>query len=124
MPRGDGTGPRGEGPGTGRGLGRRSSWGGKGGTYNKVNVEKSRDLDRKECALCGKSGEDLSLFLADHRDLGEIMVCSDCWRKLYEENRLVPDVTSGRGEGAGRGGGRGTGSGLGFGRGPIGRMHR
>jgi hypothetical protein len=113
MPRGDGTGPRGEGPGTGRGLGHRSSWGGKRGTYNKLNVKKSRDLSHKECALCGKSGEDLSLLLADHKDLGEIMVCRECWGKLYEENRMMLDTSSYRGESEGRGMGRG----LGFGRG-------
>jgi hypothetical protein len=88
MPRGDGTGPRGEGPGTGRGLGRKSGWG-------------------------RKSGKDLSLFLDNHKELGQIMVCRECWGKLYEENRMMLDTSSYRGESEGRGMGRG----LGFGRG-------
>ena len=111
MPREDGTGPRGQGPGTGRGLGRKSGWGRKSGIYNESQGLK--DVKAAECALCGKSGEDLSLLLANHRKLGQIMVCHECWVKLYEENRMMPDTSSYREEGEGRGRGRG----LGFGRG-------
>ena len=39
----------------------------------------------EECKLCGKNGEDISLFSANHKELGSIMVCDECWRKLYEK---------------------------------------
>jgi predicted SprT family Zn-dependent metalloprotease len=42
-----------------------------------------------ECKLCGRNGEDLTLRSADHKDLGRIMVCSDCWRKLWNKNSMV-----------------------------------
>jgi hypothetical protein len=41
------------------------------------------------CALCSKTGEDLTLFGVNHKDRGYIMVCQDCWIKLYKENRIV-----------------------------------
>ena len=42
-----------------------------------------------ECKLCRKNGENLSLLSADHKELGHIMVCRDCWVKLYDENQMV-----------------------------------
>jgi len=42
-----------------------------------------------KCEICGKEGEDLSLIWADHKDLGYITICQDCWRKLYAENLMV-----------------------------------
>ncbi|MHC1589750.1 MAG: hypothetical protein ACXQTQ_02160 [Candidatus Hecatellaceae archaeon] len=48
-----------------------------------------------ECRLCGKKGKNLSLFMANHKDLGSIMVCQDCWVKLYEENRMVCGTSGG-----------------------------
>jgi len=48
-----------------------------------------------ECKLCGKNGEDLSLLSADHKKLGSIMVCRECWAKLYDENKMVSGTGSG-----------------------------
>ena len=41
------------------------------------------------CRLCGKNGEKLSLYSAQHKDLGGIKVCRECWVKLYDHNRMV-----------------------------------
>ena len=41
------------------------------------------------CRLCGKSGEALSLYAANHKDLGWVKVCRACWVNLYEANRMV-----------------------------------
>ena len=43
----------------------------------------------RKCELCGKSGDDLSLYSANHKDLGWIQICRDCWIKFYLENRIV-----------------------------------
>ena len=48
-----------------------------------------------ECGLCGKKGEDLSLLSASHKELGRIMICRECWVKLYKKNRMVCGTTSG-----------------------------
>ena len=50
-------------------------------------METQEQLSR--CQLCEKSDENLSLYGANHKDLGWIEVCRDCWTKLYHENRLV-----------------------------------
>jgi len=50
-----------------------------------------------ECKLCEKNGEDLSLLSATHKELGKIMVCQECWVKLYEENRMLSGKTGGSG---------------------------
>jgi hypothetical protein len=42
-----------------------------------------------ECRLCGKNGEDLALLSADHKDLGRVMVCAECWKRLWDKNRMV-----------------------------------
>jgi len=46
-----------------------------------------------KCKLCGKNGEDLTLISASHKDLGRIMVCDECWKKLWNENRMVCGTT-------------------------------
>jgi len=46
-----------------------------------------------ECKLCGKNGEDLTLLSANHKDLGQIMVCEECWKKLWRKNRMVCGAT-------------------------------
>ncbi|MHA1649816.1 MAG: hypothetical protein ACTSYB_06465 [Candidatus Helarchaeota archaeon] len=46
-----------------------------------------------ECQLCKKNG-DISLLLAQHKDLGHIYVCRDCWTKLYEKNRMITSGTA------------------------------
>jgi hypothetical protein len=48
-----------------------------------------------KCDICGKNGEDLSLIGANHKKLGHIKICSDCWEKLYGENKFVGGTTSG-----------------------------
>jgi len=45
------------------------------------------------CELCGNAGDDLSLLSASHKDLGTIMVCRDCWEKLYEGNLILCGLT-------------------------------
>jgi len=47
----------------------------------------------EKCGLCGKTGNDLSLYSANHKDLGQIMVCQECWVKLYDKNRMVSSTT-------------------------------
>lgn len=42
-----------------------------------------------ECKLCVKNGEDLPLLQANHKDLGQIMVCRECWKKPWVKNRTV-----------------------------------
>jgi hypothetical protein len=49
-----------------------------------------------KCDICGKNGEDLSLIGANHKKLGNIKICSECWEKLYGENEFVGG-TSGSG---------------------------
>ncbi|MFP4116307.1 MAG: hypothetical protein ACLFTQ_03870 [Candidatus Aenigmatarchaeota archaeon] len=38
------------------------------------------------CEICGADG---SLLEANHREKGTIMVCRDCWSRLYERNEMV-----------------------------------
>jgi len=39
------------------------------------------------CEICGKEG--VSLYYANHKDLGGIKICPDCWRDAYAKNLLV-----------------------------------
>jgi len=56
--------------------------------------ERSKEVRKmSECKLCGKNDENLTLLSADHKDLGQIMVCSQCWKKLWNENRMVCGTT-------------------------------
>lgn len=48
-----------------------------------------------KCGICGRNDEGLSLLSANHKDLGYIMICQDCWQKLYVENRMVCSTGSG-----------------------------
>jgi hypothetical protein len=48
-----------------------------------------------ECGLCHKSGEDVSLLGANHKELGNILICRDCWKELYQANRMVAGSTCG-----------------------------
>ena len=41
------------------------------------------------CELCNKSGEDLSLREAAHKEHGKKWVCQDCWTKLYDKNKMI-----------------------------------
>ncbi|MBS7643777.1 hypothetical protein KEJ26_04320 [Candidatus Bathyarchaeota archaeon] len=41
------------------------------------------------CQICGKTGNDLSLLYANHKELGYIGVCRECWAKMYNDNLFV-----------------------------------
>jgi len=57
-------------------------------------VEQMQKLEAlRKCALCGKSGEDLGLLSANHKELGWIRICSDCWSSLYTQNDIVSGTT-------------------------------
>ena len=49
--------------------------------------------EQSECEICGKRGEDLSRLSANHKELGLIMVCQECWVSLYDENQMVSSST-------------------------------
>ena len=49
------------------------------------------------CKLCGKNSEGLSLRSAYHKELGHIMVCQECWVRLWDDNRMVCGTGSGSG---------------------------
>lgn len=40
-----------------------------------------------KCEICKK--ESFTLLYANHKDLGMIKVCQNCWQELYTKNRLV-----------------------------------
>ncbi len=40
-----------------------------------------------KCTICGK--EDYSLLRANHKDLGIIKLCVDCWSKEQNKNKLL-----------------------------------
>ncbi|MBL7117168.1 MAG: hypothetical protein ISS94_00055 [Candidatus Syntrophoarchaeum sp.] len=42
-----------------------------------------------KCELCGKEGSRLE---ADHKELGRIMVCQECWSNLYDGNRMTCSI--------------------------------
>jgi len=46
-----------------------------------------------KCDLCKKQDEDLTLLSANHKKLGRIWICQDCWTKLYQDRNLVCDLT-------------------------------
>jgi len=54
-----------------------------------ADMDIAEDANMGECKLCGKNGEKLSLVSANHKDLGYITVCRECWTKLYDGNRMV-----------------------------------
>ena len=55
----------------------------------------SQVMELNECELCGKRGEDFSRFSANHKELGLIMVCQECWVSLYDDNHMVSGSTGG-----------------------------
>ncbi|MBL7168305.1 hypothetical protein ISS40_06490 [Candidatus Bathyarchaeota archaeon] len=48
-----------------------------------------------ECGLCHKSGEEVSLLGANHKELGSILICRDCWKELYQTNSMVAGSSCG-----------------------------
>ena len=49
--------------------------------------------EQSQCDICGKRGRDLSRLSANHKELGLIMVCQECWIRLYDENQMVSSST-------------------------------
>jgi hypothetical protein len=47
------------------------------------------------CELCNKSGEDVSLREATHKEHGKKWVCQDCWTELYSKNEMISGSTGG-----------------------------
>ncbi len=45
------------------------------------------------CELCNKTGDDLSLREATHKELGKKWVCQDCWTELYTKNEMISGST-------------------------------
>ena len=45
----------------------------------------------RKCEMCGNEG---SRMEANHKELGRIMVCQDCWSKLYDKNSMTCSVGS------------------------------
>lgn len=50
-----------------------------------------------KCDICGRNGKDLTLLGANHKTLGPIKVCSNCWEKLYGDNKFVGGSASSSG---------------------------
>jgi len=42
-----------------------------------------------KCDICGKNGPELSLLGANHKELGHVHICSDCWTMLYDKNKFL-----------------------------------
>ncbi|MFB6076359.1 MAG: hypothetical protein ABEK17_04410 [Candidatus Aenigmatarchaeota archaeon] len=38
------------------------------------------------CQLCGNDG---SLLKANHKEMGTIKICRDCWKDMYNKNNMV-----------------------------------
>ena len=47
----------------------------------------------KKCGICGRS--DVSLLYANHKELGYIPICQDCWVKEFADNRLASGSSTG-----------------------------
>jgi hypothetical protein len=55
------------------------------------------EIHMGKCDICGKNGKNLTLLGTNHKELGHIKVCSDCWEKLYSQNKFVGGTTSSSG---------------------------
>lgn len=52
----------------------------------------------KECELCGTIDSRLQV---NHKEHGRIMVCSDCWQRIYKEGqRIIEGTCSGQNDGS------------------------
>ena len=49
-----------------------------------------------KCDLCGNEG---TVLEANHKEKGKVMICSDCWEDLYDNNQLVSGLTGEGGAG-------------------------
>ena len=47
------------------------------------------------CELCNKSGHDLSLREAYHKEMGKKWVCKECWTELFTKNKIVTGSSGG-----------------------------
>ncbi len=43
------------------------------------------------CALCG--AENVGLLFANHKQLGSVAVCQDCWQNVWSKNEFLSNVT-------------------------------
>lgn len=43
--------------------------------------------EESKCTICDKSG--VGLLEANHKELGHMIVCQECWKKLSEQNMLI-----------------------------------
>ena len=43
----------------------------------------------RKCDICGKNGESLSLITANHKKLGYIKICSECWDEWKQRQMLL-----------------------------------
>jgi len=69
-----------------------------------VTIVPEEDEEEAKCAICGKGK--VSLLQANHKEVGNINVCQDCWCKLSDENMLVSGSGGSSGGGCcGSGGG-------------------
>jgi hypothetical protein len=46
-------------------------------------------MELNKCGLCNKSDEKLSLLSANHKELGWIKICGECWRESFSENNFI-----------------------------------
>ena len=68
-----------------------------------VTIVPEEDEEESKCAICSKGG--VSLLQANHKEVGNINVCQDCWCKLSDKNMLVSGSSgSGGGSCCGSGG--------------------
>jgi DNA-directed RNA polymerase subunit RPC12/RpoP len=44
-------------------------------------------MKKYRCVVCGREAE--SLLFAEHKELGGVWVCRECWERLYEENKIL-----------------------------------
>lgn len=47
------------------------------------------ELLMSKCEICGKAEEDMTLYGVNHKELGWIEICRDCWKESFDQNRLV-----------------------------------
>lgn len=48
----------------------------------------------QKCDCCDKHGEDLSLLSANHKEMGWVKVCKECWTAFYMKNHMVAGTSN------------------------------
>jgi hypothetical protein len=64
---------------------------------NKIKTLQHLSSVMVTCELCSKSGDELSLREASHKEMGKKWVCGECWTNLYMKNDMVTGTTGGGG---------------------------